>query len=675
MKKLKTIIASLLICLQVVPAWAYNTRYVRTPALGASQDGGTGYDATYNPTGQCNGTTDVPYDGSGTNENCAWNNPMWAIGWPGNAYPAKIAGGDTLIINGDAHIGFNADGNSFTGTSSSFPWDAHMNPIPSGPDPAHKTKIYGVNYATVAGKSDTTKLIGIERVEMVLNLEGSSNVDIRSLTITDGLDCGELHANPSVACERNTYPYGEWAKNGISAVDSDNVYLNYVYVDGLASRGVLAGRLQDWVWEMGSISGNPYAGWDGDRGDPDNWANGGTMTFRGTVTEKFKIWWNGCVDTEPETQNPVAASCFTQGQSAGYGDGKAISDKTGALGGANYIYDNVDFSKNTSDGLDDLYKKTGKTVTITKSTFAHNTGNAIKIAGSAIISDTIASGDCDWFNGKSYTYTGGGGFTHCRASGNTIAWDVQGAGNTLDMDGMTITGKGDVLIQTSGTACTGSEHVKMKNSIAQGDTQYGTAELTDDFYNSGATGNGDGVCGSITFDASSSGSGNIIYGTSTNTTGAGIVNSDPQLTDKYADWSIAVGSPARGIRNNALGSTVDYNGFARTTAAGALEYGSTASSPACANTCSLCGSQGTCQASAATCYWWSTSTCNATAEGPICANTCSQCANSSTCGASAATCYWWTDLTCHSTPQTTTAGPSDFVIIGKCTFKGKATAR
>jgi len=195
------------------------------------------------------------------------------MGWNGDSYPTKISAGDTLIINGEVQVGFDADGNSFAGTSSAATYDVYMKKVPSGVDANNKTKIYGSNYASCTGKTSTTKLVGKERTPMVINLETSNNVELKCLTITDGLDCAELHPNASVACERTTYPYGNWAQNGISAVDSENVDLNYVYVDGLATRGVFAGRIQNWTWTMGSISGNPYVGWEGDRGDPDDWAN------------------------------------------------------------------------------------------------------------------------------------------------------------------------------------------------------------------------------------------------------------------------------------------------------------------------------------------------------------------------------------------------------------------
>lgn len=552
------------------------TKYVRCASLGSSEDGGTGYDATHNSGGQCNGSADVAYDGSGTNEACAWNNPMWAMGWKDGSYGAKISGGDTLYITGDCEIGYNADGNSFASTSSDYPWDSYMKAVPSGADASNKTKIYGSGDGVCTGKATTSKLSGVERVYSVLNLESSDNVDIRCLTITDGEDCAEQHPNSSLACERDTYPYGDWAVNGISAVDSETVYLNYVYVDSLANRGVFAGRLQNWTWEMGSISGNPYVGWEADRGDPDDWANGGTMTFSGSASEKFAIKWNGCVHGTPESGDPVASSCFTQGQGAGYGDGFASSDLTGSLGGANYVFDHADMSNNTSDGLDNLYVPTGKTTTITNSNFAHNTGNQIKTASDTVVNDTKAIGDCAFFEGKSFTYTTGG-FTHCRAAGNTISWTVKAVGDTFDGYGMTVTGQGDALVISAGAdgACNGSERLRFRNSIFQGDTQYGGGDTTDDYYASGATGNGDGSCGSLAIDWSSSGAGNIIYATKNNDTGAGITNSDPLLTNKYTDVSIASGSPARGLRNVSFGNSTDFNDFTRDDAIGALEHGST----------------------------------------------------------------------------------------------------
>ena len=76
-------ILSVSIALAGLSAWgsaAAATYYVRT-------DGGSA--------SQCNGLSDAAYPGSGTAQNCAWNNPSVALP---NSGSARIAGGDTLLI-------------------------------------------------------------------------------------------------------------------------------------------------------------------------------------------------------------------------------------------------------------------------------------------------------------------------------------------------------------------------------------------------------------------------------------------------------------------------------------------------------------------------------------------------------------------------------------------------
>src|SRR6185437_1354024 len=90
MKKL--LYLSLLLTLSF-PAFA-TTWFVR-------QDGGTLYNATANPTGQCDGKADVAYPGSGVNQHCAvssvqylyLNGQYGVAGW--NAVSGMV-GGDTV---------------------------------------------------------------------------------------------------------------------------------------------------------------------------------------------------------------------------------------------------------------------------------------------------------------------------------------------------------------------------------------------------------------------------------------------------------------------------------------------------------------------------------------------------------------------------------------------------
>src|SRR6202008_4790965 len=122
------------------------TYYVRT-------DGG---DAS-----QCTGRADAPYPGSGKGRACAWKNPDIAL--PTSGGP-RITGGDTLrIAAGTYPVG---DG-------------GYMQPIPSGSSATSPTRILGKPGAL-------PKLVGINGIHRVLNLDGSSNVEVGNLEITDG---------------------------------------------------------------------------------------------------------------------------------------------------------------------------------------------------------------------------------------------------------------------------------------------------------------------------------------------------------------------------------------------------------------------------------------------------------------------------------------------------------
>ncbi|MDH4136885.1 MAG: hypothetical protein OEW09_09275, partial [Anaerolineae bacterium] len=113
------------------PAAAATTYYVRP-------DGGS-----YT---QCNGRVDAPYPGTGTDQPCAWNHPFQAL--PPASTP-RISGGDTLIIaSGEYMMGYGAPEANLEDDicARDYPGGCHMSPIPSGPDPAHPTRILGAGW-------------------------------------------------------------------------------------------------------------------------------------------------------------------------------------------------------------------------------------------------------------------------------------------------------------------------------------------------------------------------------------------------------------------------------------------------------------------------------------------------------------------------------------------------
>jgi hypothetical protein len=206
---------------------------------------------------QCTGRVNAPYPGSGTAQPCAWDHPFRAL--PPGGTPC-IAGGDTLIIAaGSYRMGYGAPGAG--NCESDYPWDCTMPPIPSGPNPSNPTRILGAGWNT--GCTNPPELWGTERAWYILNLTASDNVEIACLEITDHSGCVEDHSG-GLACQHDTYPYGNWAAVGLYAEDAANVHLQHLDIHGLASTGVWAGRLADWAVEDVRIAGNGWVGWDGD---------------------------------------------------------------------------------------------------------------------------------------------------------------------------------------------------------------------------------------------------------------------------------------------------------------------------------------------------------------------------------------------------------------------------
>jgi len=415
---------------------AGTTYYVRT-------DGGT---AT-----QCTGTTDAPYPGSGSNQPCAWSHPFWALNSSGNW---KIQGGDTIIIGpGSYKMGYGAPNTSWCDAEGAY--DCDLPPLPSGPSADKPTRILGKKWDS--GCADPPELWGSQRPWNIIDLTGSSNVYIGCLEITDHSSCVEFHSNSSVSCQRDTYPYGDWASDGIVASDSSNVTLKNLDIHGLASAGIRAGRLSNWTVENVRVAGNGWVGWDGDIYGDDS--NSGTIHFK-----NFIIEWNGCGETYPGGQ---PHNCWSQ-TAGGYGDGFG----TGTTGG-HWIFEDSIFRYNTSDGLDLLYARNpGSQIEIKRTMSYGNAGNAIKVNGNTAMENCLMVGNCGFFHGKSFTYN----VDDCRALGSPLSFSLR-KGTIFSMVNSTIVGQGDCLMggECDDGSCDGSEKIIIKNNAFQGYPDYTSA--------------------------------------------------------------------------------------------------------------------------------------------------------------------------------------------------------
>jgi PKD repeat protein len=394
---------------------------------------------------QCTGQADQPYPGSGSNQNCAWNHPFVALP-PGG--PARIQGGDTLHIqSGSYMMGYGAPAAS--NCHQSWSWECHMTRIPSGPSPDQPTRILGQGHDQ--GCPQAPELWGSERSWMVVNLEGSSNVELACLEVTDRDSCIESHCHNGqcsgeiAACNRNSPPFGPWASTGLSARDSENVTLRDVNIHGLANRGVFAGRLSDWALQRVRINANGWSGWDGDLGG--NSSNSGELRFT-----EVEIGFNGCGERWPDGE---IFGCWGQG-GGGYGDGLGVAES-----GGHWIFEDSTIHHNTSDGIDLLYLVDGGQVTIRRTLVEANAGNQIKVSRQALIENSVVVGLCSWFTDFANMHPG----DHCRAMGDTIFVGLSNGAQT-DLINNSIVGQGNCVI--SGGGGTSDSRLRMANNLLLG---------------------------------------------------------------------------------------------------------------------------------------------------------------------------------------------------------------
>lgn len=373
---------------------------------------------------QCDGKGDAAYRGQPGVGRCAWKNPMIAL--PPGA-PPRLAGGDTLIIDAGSYmLGFSGPGAD--ACSLDWPWDCVMSPVPSGPDAAHPTRILGRGHDGACDKPP--ELWGTERATSVLSLVGTRHAEVSCLDITDHSSCAEFHSG-GAKCERDRFPYGNWARIGIVATDSSDVLLSQLNIHGLANTGIQAGRLSDWTLNKVRIASNGWVGWDGDVGAKTS-SNSGTIRF-----SEVTIEWNGCPELSPERR---PAGCWGQGV-GGYGDGLGTAQT-----GGTWVIEDSRFLHNVQDGLDLLYHTEQGSVTLRRVWAEGNAGNQIKVAGNAVIENSVIVGNCGFFKGKPYNV----GVDDCRAYGDTVTLVAKSANDKALFVNNTVVSEGNTALLYNG---------------------------------------------------------------------------------------------------------------------------------------------------------------------------------------------------------------------------------
>lgn len=621
---MQLIIISLLLILFPTIANA-TTRYSRP-------DGGTA--------AQCTGTTDAAYPGSGSAQACAHKHPFYTLGWysggseasPTGGQAGTLVGGDTLIIKqGSYQMGNDSNTTGMFTNCGANTTTCKSRPIPSGGGTSAPTRIIGCSVTGCTGaKSTYPELWGSGRVEHVLSVKGSSYVEIKYLNITDHATCGFNH---------NLYSCGSADINELSAVDgilvrfSTGIVLQNDWVHGFYRYGLYGGNVNGLRVSDSNIDVNSMGGWNGDSCDSSTCGQSGVIFFSGSTSPTStsavaSVDWNGCVESASTPGTPASQGCYGQDQ-GGYGDGIGTNSSVGT-----WIFDQVDVSHNTSDGIDLLYLNrsglSGGTVSVKRSRLEGNAGNQMKGPNSMTLEDNVIGGNCGFFKGQSFTKTSFASsactnnvcnFNSCRAHGNPIvlAWR-NNTTITPKIYSNTITSNGDgaVLIEGPETApCPSGNTIQFKNNTVVGgrvwdddtaNNSTGGNRRTHLFYNSAKGDNGTecvptfvgdyNVCSgefhnnetctsTVSSPHTMSPGVNNIYVSSSSNVHTGTITQGPTnyyLGTNYIDQlTIKSTSAAINRSDETISGTdsLDYNAFNRGSSwdAGGLEFGTTGGGP------------------------------------------------------------------------------------------------
>ena len=509
---------------------------------------------------QCNGKADAAYPGSGAAQACAFSSPhyLWGNDVSGETAKWKIAGGDTVIIkNGSYRIGYKGpnSGDSW-GQCPGDPYDCGMPAIPSGTAIQH-TRILGENYASCTSKPELHGGYGLFEI---ISLEGSSNIDVQCLEITDHASCGR--SGTGNGCS-SSFPLSDYATHGIkTSATTTNLNLTDLDIHGLANDGIFGPVGGGITATRVRIAGNVSSGWNFDDG------NGTKST--GIIKMSFvTVEWNGCAETYPPT-NPASYDHCYDDNSGGYGDGVGTPD-TGGI----FIVDHSTFRYNTQDGLDLLHvDNAGAVITITNSIAYGNMGNQFKQgATTAAFQNNVVIGNCQRM--KSAFAPNPAAYNanlsdFCRANGDAVVIGTNDNAHAV-IQNNSVTSNYSIafdiqcLAAGGGTGtCSSASHVNFDNNLIYGfpDVSGAHTFITAIYEQTN----------SADFMSNPGGSrrNNLLFHTNTICGVSPAVNevcSDPLLASESdistIDFHLTAGSPARNKGLSIPGITTDYDGKPR----------------------------------------------------------------------------------------------------------------
>ena len=438
---------------------------------------------------QCDGKTNHALAGaSGTN--CSFNHPYQMVAYNGTWI--ALAANDTIIFadppsnttpyymgEQNAGVGF-----AWGGAGGSGPLGG-ICPAPNQPYPAGAAcvlpvipdgvQIIGQNAGSChtaghTGLVTPTILSGINGAFSVLNVQGSNNVSLSCIEITQPDNCSTQGGGSGGGCSTsaNYISFGGIVLAYQLAQGPRNMTMTDVAVDGTGGAGILGMHINTMSGDVMTVSdlyliGNGGVGWNADGGGC-NGAHSNDCESVGTLNAtNMDVEGNGCLLLKPfDVSHSLPGGflgngtnafnyCFGQ-NTGGYGDGFVLI----ASGNFNVNVSHSIFRYNTQDGFDGLHisddTTTSPIINITDSWSEGNAGQAIKIgtgaASTAINNVTIAN--CRILNQSSAFPNNPGGWITldfgdtCRAAGNQWAFQMNN-NSSLTLKNNTILGYGTTM--------------------------------------------------------------------------------------------------------------------------------------------------------------------------------------------------------------------------------------
>jgi len=374
---------------------------------------------------QCTGKADAAYRGKGNGQPCAFKHPYYLF--TTDEYNNKqwvVEGGDTILIHGGPYrMGYRGPNpKDMWGSCPGDPYSCSMPPIPSG-TPDHPTSLLGEQHGSCKQK---TELYGGYALGAIISLQGSKNVDVECLELTDHGQCTRAGAGyPATEGCSNSYPLSDFASVGIvTDAGTANVTLRDLDIHGLAARGILGPIGGEIVAERVRIAFNGFAGWDFDDG---NGTKSGPNA--GVKASYLTVEWNGCNEEYPIKHEVPAFSCFDQDH-GGYGDGIGTPGTP-----LNFSCDHCTFRYNTQDGFD-LLHTSGSLISIANSNSYGNMGQQWKMGAmrKVVFQNNLTVHNCKRMSapmkGAPDNYSRYLSL-YCRAGGDGIAFNVTDGGSYI----------------------------------------------------------------------------------------------------------------------------------------------------------------------------------------------------------------------------------------------------